>query len=100
MAILKMFVRNKMITTDAIYVICMVVALALFLIFFVTRRKERYGGPVKKVRKIPFNDCKMICESYYNKCVRDFANADPGFCEERFRQACVSECYYSNYQRM
>ena len=64
------------------------------------KKKERFGGDVKAIRKIPFNDCERICEGYYQKCLYDFKDADPSWCEERFRNACVSECYYSNFHRI
>ena len=73
-------------------------AIVLF-VFFTASRKERYG-PVKDIKRIPFNDCKNICEGYYQKCVADNRLSDAGWCEAQFRRACVNECYYSNYHRM
>lgn len=64
--------------------------------------KEYYGGKIKKIRKIPFNECARICETYRVSCLRDGREEDAGFCNERFGPGgfCVQECYYSNYQRM
>jgi len=61
-------------------------------------KKENYGA-MKNVKHIPFNDCRRICEGYYNKCVSDFIDADPSFCEKRLN-GCTAECYYTPYHRL
>ena len=82
--------------------ICLIIlAIAiLFLVFY--RPIEKYGGQIKKIRKIPFNECARICSTYYQSCIESSRGEDAGFCYERFgpRGTCESECYYSNYQRM
>jgi hypothetical protein len=64
--------------------------------------KENYGGKVKKIRRIPFNDCARICEGYKRDCLSKYSGTDAGWCHERFgpQGTCVSECYYSYSQRM
>jgi hypothetical protein len=81
--------------------IVLLVVAALFL-FSMVGSKEYYGGKIKNIKKIPFNDCARICNTYLEGCLRDNKYANPGACYTRFgpQGTCVSECYYSNYQRM
>jgi hypothetical protein len=82
--------------------------LVVYYFFNITSKKamnfvhgrERFGGVIKGIRHIPFNDCKRICGTYYDKCVQDNKDADPGWCEEQFLNACVAECYYTPYHRI
>jgi hypothetical protein len=64
--------------------------------------RENYGGKIKNIRKIPFNDCQRICDTYLKDCLSKYGSNDAMWCHERFGQmgTCVSECYYSNYQRL
>lgn len=82
--------------------ICLILVVAVILFCILYRPIENYGGQVKKIRKIPFNECARICSTYYESCVRESRGEDAGFCYERFgpNGHCVAECYYSNYQRM
>ena len=93
----KIFQTNTYVYVTAIVGVALLAA-AIFL--YLRKKKEMYGGPVKVITKIPFDRCKNICTQYYKRCMVDFANADPGFCQERFLGACVNECYYSNYHRI
>lgn len=78
------------------------IVVLVLLVCLLYRTQENYGGKVKKIRKIPFNECARICSTYYESCIRDGRGEDAGFCHERFGQngTCVKECYYSNYHRM
>jgi hypothetical protein len=87
-------------TTTRNVVVAIVVVLVVVIVYLTRPKRENFGGVIKKIRHIPFNDCKRICEGYYQKCIVDYKDADPSWCERRFRQACPSECYYSVYQRM
>ncbi len=60
--------------------------------------KENYGE-MKNIRQIPFNDCRRICETYHSKCVSDFIDADPTWCDRRL-EACTAECYYTPYHQL
>ncbi len=72
------------------------------MLFSFTGSKEYYGGQIKKIRKIPFNDCARICNTYLQDCLSKYQYNDAGWCQQRFGEhgTCVSECYYSNFQRM
>lgn len=74
--------------------------IAVIVVLIVLNRKEHYGGPVKNIRKIPFNNCQQICNTYYTSCMRDYGSIDAEWCRERFQTNCLSECYYSKYQRL
>jgi len=79
------------------------IALVFAVLFcFFRNTKENYGGKVKKIRKIPFNEGARICATYYESCVRESRGEDAGFCYKRFGPGgtCESELYYSNYHRM
>lgn len=62
------------------------------------KSKENYGGPIKNVRKIPITTCYKICDNWAYHCERD-RPGNYGGCATQ-RNACRSECYYSNSQRM
>lgn len=81
--------------------LCIIVLalIAIFAFCFVAPKREGYGQ-LRSVKKIPFSNCADICNQYYRKCVQDDPDGDhSGWCETRFGDACVSECYYSNYHR-
>ena len=73
----------------------------LFYFILTSSAKEFYGGQIKKIKKLPFTECKNICDGYYEKCLIDNrVTGDTEWCRRRFKESCVSECYYSNYHRM
>lgn len=86
-------------TARSILIILVVVVSVCILSLVGT--KEYYGGKVKKITKIPFNDCVRICKTYLSACLEDNKYADPGGCYRRFGTGgtCETECVYSNYQR-
>jgi hypothetical protein len=67
----------------------------IFIVWLFMRNREYYGV-MKNIRRVPFSECQNICEEYRNKCVRDFINADPSWCD-RLLEACTAECYYAPY---
>lgn len=82
---------------------CWLIALAVLLLFsafiLLSKNREKYGQ-MRSVKKIPFNDCSRICNQYRQACIRDDPDRNQsGWCDARFGEACVSECYYSNYHR-
>jgi len=78
----------------------LIVALAAVCLFKFVKPRENYGGPVRNIKKIPFNDCQRICNTYYQGCMQDYASLDSEWCRERFGENCVRECYYSSSQRL
>jgi len=77
------------------------VVLILILVTCIPRKGVEHYGQMKKIGKIPFTDCQRICGQYYRKCLQDdIHNVNAGWCERRFGDGCVMECYYSNYHRM
>ena len=62
--------------------------------------KEGYGGPIKNIKRIPFKNCQLICNGYYQKCLDDYGGNDAGWCAEQFSDACVAECKYTDYHRL
>lgn len=77
------------------------VVATIFLLTMVSS-KEHYGGKIKNIKKIPYNDCVRIAETYLKACLRDNKYANPGSCYDRFGPDgwMQAECRYSNYQRM
>jgi hypothetical protein len=61
---------------------------------------ENYGGPIKNIKRIPFNNCQLICNGYYKKCMDEYGGNDAGWCAEQFSDACVGECKYTDYHRL
>lgn len=61
---------------------------------------EDYGGPIKNIKRIPFNNCSLICNGYYKKCLDEYGGNDAGWCAEQFSDACVAECKYTDYHRL
>lgn len=82
--------------------LCLIIIIAVVLFWILYRPIEKYGGQIKKIRKIPFNECARICSTYYESCINSSRGEDAGFCYERFgpRGTCILECGYSNYQRL
>jgi hypothetical protein len=78
------------------------ILLLLLLLFSYAGAKEYYGGKIKKIRRIPFNDCVRICGTYLTDCLSKYGANDAGWCYERFgmQGACVAECAYSSHHRM
>lgn len=87
-------------TAGVILVLFAVIGLLALFVSYGSR--ECYGGKIKKIRKIPFNDCVRIAKTYHDACVASSRGEDAGFCDRRFgpNGTMVQECYYSNYQRM
>jgi hypothetical protein len=76
----------------------LVVLVALVVVWW-PKGKERYGGPVKNITHIPFNNCERICSSYYDRCMNVYGDMDAGVCSNTFN-SCVGECYYSSAHRL
>lgn len=87
--------------TTTILILVGVILLALIL-FSTVGSKEYYGGQIKNVRRIPFNDCARIIEGYRRDCWKKYSGTDAGWCEERFGPtgSAILECYYSNSHRL
>ncbi len=84
-------------TLIIIILICLVIGF-----IYACNTKEHYGGKIKNIKKIPFNDAARIAQTYLKKCLEDNKYAEPGLCYNMFGPQgwMVSEAYYSNYQRM
>ena len=67
---------------------------------FYNQRREGYGGMIKNIKKVPFNDCVRICDTFYQTCMATDGQVDPGKCYARFKESCPTECVYSSYERL
>lgn len=76
-----------------------VIFLLCWLTTLTTNYREGYGGQVKNIKKIPFNDCVRICKSYRDGCLRQFADTDAMECIKGMDH-CAAECYYSSAHRL
>ncbi len=73
---------------------------AVFIIYAWNRSQiERFGGPVKRIRRIPRTTCYGICEQYYNHCMSQYQYVDAGDCARRY-QNCTATCNYTDYHRL
>jgi hypothetical protein len=79
--------------------IFIIVGVVLYFLLF-SKKREHYGGPVKKIRKLPMGYCKEVCDTYYTRCMMDYNSTDPGWCYEKYITACPKECEYAVYQRL
>jgi len=88
--------------------LCMVglLALIIFLVMYAWNNREQnregYGGPIKRIRRIPKEDCYAICGQYYNDCMAPHYQGryiDFGDCHRR-RDNCISVCNYSDFHRL
>jgi hypothetical protein len=61
--------------------------------------KEHYGGPVKKIRRIPRTTCHDICAQYYRDCLVRYGHNDAGDCVGRY-QRCIATCDYTDFHRL
>lgn len=82
-----------------IYAYIIVLLLIAILLILNNKRIEGYGGPVKRIRRIPKNDCYGICKQYYNDCMRMYSHIDSNFCLTKLNN-CIKSCYYSDFQRL
>ncbi len=83
-----------------IYIIIIVAVIALFIAYAWNRsQREGFGGPVKRIRRIPRTTCYGICGQYYKYCMSQYQYVDAGDCARRY-QNCVSTCNYTDYHRL
>ena len=84
------------------------IALIIFVLFVLilavcvwNKKYEKYGGPVKALRRIPRNRCYKLCENHYQNCMALHRNVDiqSSDCLER-HDACLLDCSYNNYFRL
>lgn len=61
--------------------------------------REYYGGPVKKIRRIPKTTCYGNCDQYYKQCMAQFQGTDAGTCHNRFWN-CITTCDYTDFHRL
>ena len=92
--------------TDQSTILCVIgVFIAIFFVAYswnMQNRCEKYGGPVKKLRRIPKEDCYAICGQYYNHCMAPYYQGryiDAGACQRR-RNNCIAVCNYSDFHRL
>jgi hypothetical protein len=85
--------------------LCLVVLIVIFLVCAWSSReyfRENYGGPIKRLRRIPKNDCYRICGQHYTACMAPYYQGrlvDAEMCQRR-RDNCISVCNYSDFQRL
>lgn len=83
--------------------ICVVVGtiIIVFLLFLLMKAntKENYGGPVKRIHRIPLNTCYDTCQQYYSNCMAQYQYIDATDCSRRYEN-CMSVCRYSDFQRL
>jgi hypothetical protein len=60
---------------------------------------ENYGGPIRKVRKIPMSDCYNMCDRWVKRCALWDPYGESDQCQ-RSGESCRLECQYSNALRM
>lgn len=77
-----------------------VTIIAFLIIYFLIfkGKVEKYGGPVKFIRRLPQADCETQCNKWAQWC--KYTRPDSWDNCERTRKACQLNCYYSDYQRM
>ena len=79
--------------------IVIAVAIVVFLILMCSSKKEEYGGPVKRIQRIPKNACYGICGQHFNRCTAEFSHINADWCSKKY-YACRNVCNYSDYQRL
>lgn len=86
---------------NAVYLVVFVLVIALFIwVLIPCSSVEGYGGPVKNIKHIPFNDCKRICEGYYQRCMEELGPDGAYACQRLYTEGCLPECYYSHSHRL
>lgn len=83
-----------------IYVIlAIVVIIVLMVVFFPKNSRENYGGPIKRIRRIPRTTCHNICGQYFNNCMAQYKYTDAGLCDRRYWN-CIAQCDYTDFHRL
>ena len=78
--------------------IVIIIALIAFLVFVGSSKKEGYGGPVKRIQRIPENACRGICDQHWRRDMMEFGYLNADWINKK-HQACINVCHYSNYHR-
>lgn len=69
------------------------------VIYLFQSNKEYYGGPIKRIRRIPQNTCYNLCEQNYQYCMNQFGYINALYCSNKL-QNCKHVCDYTDYQRL
>ena len=80
--------------------ISLIVIIAIVLTIVTKNKRENYGGPVKKIRRIPRTECHNICEQYYRDCMSKYGHIDAMYCQNTIYTNCIRNCDYTDYHRM
>nr|QBK86918.1 MAG: hypothetical protein LCMAC103_02560 [Marseillevirus LCMAC103] len=62
-------------------------------------RREKYGGPIKVIRRIPVDEANAICDMHFRKCLVDTGGVDFSLCARR-RENCRLQARYSFFHRL
>lgn len=83
--------------------LCLIIVIFVFALFVIwlwnKSRREKYGGPIKNIRRIPKNTCYNMCNQNYNECMGRYAYVDADYCS-RWWTSCRATCQYTNYHRL
>lgn len=79
------------------WIILLIILIILCIYFF--PRREYYGGPVKKIRRIPRSECYNICGQYFRDCMARSQYTDAGICHNRLNN-CIAQCNYTDFHRL
>ena len=88
--------------TGAFIFLLVIIVLIFVLWFSIPSSRENYGGKIKRIRRIPKENCYRICGQYYEDCIAPHFQGryiDFGDCQRR-RDNCIAVCNYSDFQRL
>ena len=60
---------------------------------------ERYGGPIKAIRRLPVSEALAVCNQNFRRCLADTRLRDSSLCMRR-HENCETQARYTDFHRM
>ena len=79
--------------------LCVGLLAIIVLICLCTGKKEGYGGPIKRIRRIPKTTCFELCKQNYDGCMQAMWQTNADGCMNRYT-SCTNVCRYTDYHRL
>lgn len=77
----------------------LIIVVVIGVILLCKPKIEGYGGPLKRIHRIPKNQCYALCGQTYRRCMEENQYINAGTCDSLYKN-CVAVCNYSDFQRL
>jgi hypothetical protein len=93
------YTKGAIVCSPCCYIGVSFLVLVLILMCLDKTHRDHYGGPVKVIKKVPFNNGVNIAQQYYKDCMSRYGGYDSDYCRKMYNSKLL-EVYYSSFQRM